>query len=90
MLSSRVIRYRIELRRQETEEMDWVVKCFKCGKEGHKYRECPKCHDLAKQLSYYLYLLFFSFLLDLLHRKECGKVSHSHSHMMGHMISVGK
>ena len=33
------------------------------------------CHDLAKQLSYYLYLLFF-FFLDLLQRKECGKVVH--------------
>jgi len=33
------------------------------------------CHDLAKWLSHYLYLYSFLFLLDLLHRKECGKVS---------------
>jgi len=25
------------IRRQEV----IVVKCFKCGKKGHKYRECP-------------------------------------------------
>jgi len=36
------LRYEVKLRRQETEEMGWVVKCFKCGKEKHKYRECPK------------------------------------------------
>jgi len=36
------LRYEVKLRRQETEEMGWVVKCFKCGKEEHKYRECPK------------------------------------------------
>ena len=34
---------------------------------------------LSKWLSHYL---FFFFLLDLLHREECGKVSH-HSHMDG-------
>jgi len=30
-----------------------------------------------KQLSHYLYFLFFSFffILDLLHRRKCGKVS---------------
>ena len=35
------------------------------------------CHDLAKRLSHYLYFfsfLFFSFILDLLHRGKCGKV----------------
>ena len=38
------------------------------------------CYNLAKQLSHYLYLLFF---WDILYRKECGKVSHHrcHSHM---------
>jgi len=36
------------------------------------------CYDLAKQLSYYLY--FFSFLLDLLHRRKCGKVSRHKCH----------
>jgi len=46
-------------------------------------------HDLAKQLSYYLYFFFFFFffffILDLLYRRECGKVSHHkyHSHMTG-------
>jgi len=42
------------------------------------------CHDLAKRLSHYLYFFSFSFLffiLDLLHRRKCGKVSH---HMMSH------
>jgi len=36
------LRYGVKLRRQETEEIDWVVKCFKCGKEEHKCRECPE------------------------------------------------
>ena len=43
-------------------------------------------YDLAKQLSHHLYFFSFLFLLDLLHRKECGKVSHdrkSQHHMMG-------
>jgi len=26
------------------------------------------CHDLAKQLSHYLFFFYFSFLLDLLHK----------------------
>jgi len=54
-------------------------------------------HNLAKQLSYYLYFLFFSFILDLLHRREYRKVSHhkchtshSHSHMMSHDGSHNK
>jgi len=38
------------------------------------------CYDLAKRLSHYLYLLYFTFLLDLLHREECGKVSHHRCH----------
>jgi len=41
MLSSRVIRCKVELRRQETEEKSWVVECFKCGEKEHKCRECP-------------------------------------------------
>jgi len=36
------------------------------------------CYDLAKQLSYYLY--FFSFILDLLHRRKCRKVSYHKCH----------
>ena len=40
MLSSRVMRYEVELRRQETEEKGWVIECFKCGEKGHKCREC--------------------------------------------------
>jgi len=43
MLSSRVIRYGVELRRQEIEEKGWVVECFKYGEKGHKYRECSLC-----------------------------------------------
>ena len=51
------------------------------------------CHDLAKQLSYYLYLFSFLFFsLDLLHRRECRKVSHhmtgSHS-VMSHDVTYG-
>ena len=47
------------------------------------------CHDLAKQLSYYLFIYFsFSFILDSLYKRECGKVSchkyhKCHSHMTG-------
>jgi len=41
MLSSKVIRCGMELRRQEMEEKGWVVECFKCGEKGHKCRECP-------------------------------------------------
>ena len=52
------------------------------------------CHDLAKQLSHYLYFLFFSFsfLLDLLHRRECRKVSHHkcHKSQSHHMMSHDK
>jgi len=44
------------------------------------------CHDLAKQLSHYLYISFlffsFSFILDLLHRRECRKVSHHKCHIV--------
>ena len=44
---------------------------------------------MAKSL--FIFTFLFLFLLDLLHRKECGKVSH-HSHMIGchrshHMVS---
>jgi len=58
------------------------------------------CYDLAKQLSYYLYLLFFPFLLDLLHKEKyrkvlCHPVSYSHIvtvsyHMMSHDRSHDK
>jgi len=39
VLSSRVMQYNVKekiIRKQETVK----VKCFKCGEEGHKYREC--------------------------------------------------
>jgi len=42
MLASKMMKYGMELRRQETKEKGWVVKCFKCGEKGHKYREYPK------------------------------------------------
>ena len=45
-----------------------------------------KCHDLAKQLSYYLYF-FFSFRLTTYkeYRKvSCHKCYTNHSHMMSH------
>jgi len=48
----------------------------------------PICHDLAKRLSHYLYFFFFSFILDLLDRRECGKVSHHKRH--SHMNECGK
>ena len=50
------------------------------------------CHDLAKQLkSLFIFLLYFfsfSFILDLLYRRECRKVSYHkchkyHNHMTG-------
>ena len=40
VLSSRVMHCDVRettIRKQETVR----VECFKCGKEGHKYRECP-------------------------------------------------
>jgi len=56
------------------------------------------CHDLAKQLSYYLYSFSFSFLLDLLYIRSVGKchviVSQSHDrmsqyHVVGPKIDSG-
>ena len=49
------------------------------------------CHDLAKQVSYYLYFFSFSFLSFLIWtyytRKKCRKVLHDniacHSHISG-------
>ena len=48
MLSSRVIRCGVELRRQETEEKGWVIECFKYGEKGHKYRKCPLWEEERK------------------------------------------
>jgi len=43
--------------------------------ENHlKTHKLSLCHDLAKQPSHYLYFFFFYFILDLLHKRECGKV----------------
>ena len=53
--------------------------------KNHEYTNVfskSKAETLAKWLSHYLY--FFSFTLDLLHRKECGKVS---CHMY-HIVTV--
>ena len=46
------------------------------------------CHDLAKQLSYYLYLLFFCFSFGLTTQKGVwesvmSQVSHSYGYMTG-------
>ena len=40
MLSSRVMQCGVEERMIRRYEVV-VVKCFKCGEKGHKYRECP-------------------------------------------------
>jgi len=40
MLSSRAMRCGVELRRQEIEEKDWIVECFKYEEKGH-------CHSCA-------------------------------------------
>jgi len=40
ILASRVIRCGVELRRQKAKQEEWRVECYKCGKEGHKCKEC--------------------------------------------------
>ena len=52
---------------------------------GMLWLAAHNCHDLAKWLSYYLYFFsflffFFSFILDLLHRRKCGKASRHECH----------
>ena len=42
VLASKVIKCKVELRRQEIEEKGQVVECFKCKEKGHKYRKCPE------------------------------------------------
>jgi len=39
ILASRVMRCGVELRKQEAEER-WRIKCYKCGEERHKCKEC--------------------------------------------------
>ena len=47
-LRSRVMQCGVrEVRRQETEKE--VVKCFGCGKEGHKKWECPRKRESKKE-----------------------------------------
>jgi len=46
------------------------------------------CYDLAKWLSHYLYLLYFTFFFGLTTQEEVqesvmSQVSHSHGHMTG-------
>ena len=62
-----------------------MVSWWNVGTDGWRhYNVVIHCHNLAKQLSHYLYLLYFTLLLDLLHREECGNVSchKCHSHMV--------
>jgi len=52
--------------RAELEERD-EKKCWSCEKFGHLACNCrnkneEECHDMAKQLSYYLYLFSFLFI----------------------------
>ena len=75
---------------------DWVLLSIKDLKFQMKERCSEKlteqfCHDLAKQLSYYLYFFYFILFYFLswtyYTRKECGKVSYDnvvyHSHISG-------
>jgi len=51
ILASRVMRCRVELRKQEVEKR-WKVKCYKCGEEGHYHKWsltiCDGCFDTSK------------------------------------------
>jgi len=40
ILANRVVRYGVELRRQEAKQEKWKVEYYKCGEEGHKYKKC--------------------------------------------------
>jgi len=43
VLLSRVMRCRVEIRRQERERKgEKAIQCFKCREEGHQWKECPK------------------------------------------------
>jgi len=43
VLSSRVMRCGVEIRRQKSESKEEkIIQCFKCKKDGHQWKECPK------------------------------------------------
>ena len=43
VLSSRVMRCRVEIKRQERERKEEkAILCFKCREEGYRWKECPK------------------------------------------------
>jgi len=49
VLRSRVMQYGVEERVVRNVRMV-VVRCFKCGKERHKYRECPLWEKKVKRV----------------------------------------
>jgi len=59
-----------------------------CILKGLWEEEGSRCYDLAKQLSHYLYLLYFTFSFGLTVQEEVWEsitlqVSYNHGHMTG-------
>jgi len=42
MLSSRVMRCGVEIRKQERKRKEEVIRCFKYREEEHQWKECPR------------------------------------------------